>query len=65
MCWFLTNQLYTDVSSAFFPGSTDMVREWAKLGFVEKVCSEPPGLPFWVEVERILHRDNWAASTSR
>ncbi|PIL22473.1 hypothetical protein GSI_15161 [Ganoderma sinense ZZ0214-1] len=48
-----------DVSSAFFPGSTDMVRAWTKLGFVAKFDIKP--LPVWLEVERELRRPRLAS----
>ncbi|EJF58812.1 hypothetical protein DICSQDRAFT_172636 [Dichomitus squalens LYAD-421 SS1] len=45
-----------DVSSAFFPGCTDMVRMWTGLGFVVRNDSGPPSLPIWIETERNLPR---------
>ena len=53
---------YTDLSSAFFPGSTDMVRKWTELGFVKKFDVKP--LPIWVEVERELPRGYRPALTN-
>jgi len=40
----------------YYPGSTDMVRHWHKLGFVAKVPEIVIGdfnLPVWVENERM------------
>ncbi|KAM5533429.1 hypothetical protein V8D89_012867 [Ganoderma adspersum] len=48
-----------DVSSAFFPGCTDMVHQWTELGFVAKVDAVP--LPAWIETERELFRGFRAA----
>lgn len=53
------------MAAAFFPGSTDMVKFWTKLGFVKKIMvpvnqsevgSGPRGgaheVPVWVEQDR-------------
>ncbi|CCM05259.1 uncharacterized protein FIBRA_07469 [Fibroporia radiculosa] len=40
--------------SSFYPGSTDMVRFWQKLGFVTKLPDTTVGgLPMWLESERV------------
>ncbi|KAI0027075.1 hypothetical protein K488DRAFT_81233 [Vararia minispora EC-137] len=41
-----------DTKASFFPGSTDMIAYWNKLGFVVKELIR--GLPIWVEKERTL-----------
>ena len=45
-----------DTSTSFFPGSTDMVKTWSRLGFVAKI--ELPGVdePVWIEQEREMPR---------
>ena len=48
------SRVCADVSSAFFPGCTDMVRMWTGLGFVERNDSGP--LPIWIETERHMAR---------
>lgn len=50
------------MSVSFFPGSTDMVRTWTKLGFVQKVKNEGMQYPVWVENERLLPRGYEAPS---
>lgn len=52
LAWRSEQLFYVDVSSAFFPGCTDMVHQWTSLGFVAKFDAEP--LPAWLEVEREL-----------
>ncbi|KAG1743607.1 uncharacterized protein EDB91DRAFT_1335740 [Suillus paluster] len=45
-----------DYPTEYYPGSTDMVRHWQKLGFVVKVpivIGESPDLPVWAEKERM------------
>ncbi|KAF7792008.1 hypothetical protein EIP86_003035 [Pleurotus ostreatoroseus] len=43
-----------DTPEAFFPGSTDMIKLWHKLGFVAKEELVPGEPPAWIEQERAL-----------
>ncbi|KAG1743634.1 uncharacterized protein EDB91DRAFT_1274175 [Suillus paluster] len=46
-----------DFPAEYYPGSTDMIHHWNKLGFVAKVpgivVGESPKLPVWLENERM------------
>jgi hypothetical protein len=45
-----------DVTTSFFPGSTDMVRKWNELGFVAKIPDVATSSPIWAEVDRTMKR---------
>jgi hypothetical protein len=60
MCPSLT-LISIDASTNFFPGSTDMVRYWQLLGFVDKKTIHTDNqevVPIWTETERQLADDD-------
>lgn len=42
----------------FYPGCTDMVRHWQRLGFIAKIQPAPGVLPVFIETERNLPVDS-------
>lgn len=52
-----TLKRYTEQED-FYPGCTDMVRHWQRLGFIAKIQPGPNALPIFIETERNLPVDS-------